>query len=129
MGKGFNGRIFLTREEHATYLRRMPVRFVRHKKEEVCSVCGEPEKEDNRFENSHVIPFRIGVVALALTPDFLDEKENIRTAHKRKCNRAVELSLDNCVAEVVRRTERVRPPWFPSKDVRDVWMRVLSRTS
>lgn len=59
-GKGFDGRVFLTEAEHETYMRRMPVRYVKHKEEAVCCVCGLPGTATNPLENAHRIPFGLG---------------------------------------------------------------------
>lgn len=89
---GFNGRVFLHDYEHETYLRRMPVRYVRHPKAAICAVCGLPDLPANPLENSHLVPFGEGVRTYKLTPDWLDSPQNIVTAHKRSCNKAAELS-------------------------------------
>lgn len=91
MALGFDGRKFLTDAEHETYLRRMPVRYLKHQKAATCEVCGLPAAPDNPLENSHRIPFGTGVKVYKLTPDYLDRAENIVTAHKRVCNKSVEL--------------------------------------
>jgi hypothetical protein len=98
MNSGFDGRAFLTADEWQTYMRRMPVRYIRRSKADVCVVCGLPASPDNPLEHSHRIPFRVGITALGLTPDFVDSPQNIVTAHKRGCNRSVELSLSECLA-------------------------------
>ena len=89
---GFNNRIFLTKEEWQTYIRRMPVRYIKKKKKELCEICGKPPSKDNPFESSHIIGFKIGIVFFALTPEFLDCDENIVSAHKRLCNSKAEIS-------------------------------------
>jgi hypothetical protein len=102
MSSGFDGRRYLFDYEHQTYLRRMPVRFVKHAKDSVCWVCGGPATPDNPFENAHRIPFGVGVRRYKLTPEFLDSKENIVTAHKRGCNKRAELS-DSDIQELLSR--------------------------
>lgn len=106
--KGFDGRVFLTEAEHETYLRRMPVRFVKHKKDAICCVCGLPGTAKNPLENAHRIPFGVGVRKFKLTPDYLDTKENIVTAHKAVCNRSSELSETEVLAMVERLKQIVK---------------------
>ena len=92
---GFNERIFLTKEEWQTYIRRMPVRYIKKKKKRLCQICGKPSSKDNSFESSHIIGFRIGIVSFGLTPDFLDRDENIVSAHKRLCNSKAEITTQD----------------------------------
>ena len=92
---GFDDRIFLTKEEWETYIRRMPVRYIRKRKREICQICGKPPSKNNSFELSHIIGFKIGIVSFGLTPDFLDKDENIVSAHKRKCNSKAELTIED----------------------------------
>jgi|APSaa5957512535_1039671.scaffolds.fasta_scaffold06002_3 hypothetical protein len=95
---GFNDRIFLTKEEWQTYIRRMPVRYIKKKKEGFCQICGKPSSKDNPFESSHMIGFRMGIVFFGLTPDFVDRDENIVSAHKRLCNSEAEVTIqDVCI--------------------------------
>lgn len=100
MAESFEGRKFLFDYEHETYMRRMPVRYVRHPKASVCSVCGRPAEPGNPLENSHLTPFGVGVRTYRLTPDYLDGKHNIVTAHKRSCNKSVELSHSAILAKI-----------------------------
>ena len=97
-GKGFDGRVFLTDAEHETYMRRMPVRYVRHKKAAMCCVCGLSGTVANPLENAHRIPFGLGVRKFKLTPDYLDSAENIVTAHRAICNKACEMSAHQVAA-------------------------------
>jgi hypothetical protein len=90
---GFEGRMFLTEAEWQTYCRRMPVRYIRKSMEAVCQVCGNAESPENPVQNAHVISFNIGVIDLALTPEFLDSHDNIATAHRIACNKATKLDL------------------------------------
>lgn len=99
-GKGFDGRVFLTDAEHETYMRRMPVRYVKHKKALVCCVCGLPGTATNPLENAHRIPFCLGVRKFKLTPDYLDSTENIVTAHRAVCNKACEMSAHEITAHL-----------------------------
>lgn len=99
-GKGFDGRVFLTDAEHETYMRRMPVRYVKHRKALVCCVCGLPGTATNPLENAHRIPFSLGVRKFKLTPDYLDSTENIVTAHRAVCNKACEMSAHEIAAHL-----------------------------
>jgi hypothetical protein len=92
MNLGFEGRKFLTEQEWMTYLRRLPVRFVRHKLADTCCVCGKQASEDNPLQGAHKVPFSQGVRDYRLTPDWLDSENNIATAHRKNCNKAVELT-------------------------------------
>lgn len=95
--RGFDGRRFLTEAEWETYLRRKPVRYIRKPKSEICELCGNAPTEDNPLQNAHKIGFDLGIVYLALTPEFLDGDMNIVTAHRRKCNNEAEIGLaDAC---------------------------------
>lgn len=88
----FDGRIFLHDYEHETYLRRMPVRYIKHKLSDCCAVCGEPARVGNPLQASHLIPFAKGIRQFKLTPDFLDRIDNVVPAHRLKCNKSAELS-------------------------------------
>ncbi len=94
---GFDGRIFLTEAEWRTYLRRKPVRYICKAKASKCEVCGGTPEDGNPFENAHRIAFDTGIVRLALTPDFLDEDANVVTAHRTKCNKVTELTLEDAM--------------------------------
>lgn len=100
--EGFGGRVFLTPEEHATYLRRPPVRYAARglaPHQDVCEVCGGGVTPDNPLQASHLVPFLDGVRKFWLTPDWLDGPHNLGWAHKRVCNKAAEI----LTAEVVSR--------------------------
>ncbi len=99
-GSGFDGRVFLADAEHETYMRRMPVRYVKHKKAALCCVCGLPGTATNPLENAHRVPFGVGVRRFRLTPDYLDSAENIVTAHKARCNKACELSEEEIASTI-----------------------------
>ena len=93
---GFEGRVFLTDEEHATYLRRPPVRYAAKgmsDKPTECDICGLPERPLNTLQASHLIPFTSGWRDFWLTPDYLDQRENLVWAHKKGCNKGAELSF------------------------------------
>lgn len=91
---GFDDRVFLTEQEWQTYLRRPPVRYISHKKGAACEACGSTS---NPLEHSHVIGFLMGVKLLALTPDWLDRRENIRTGCRGACNASFQLSYSEAV--------------------------------
>ena len=94
---GFDGRVFLTPEEHATYLRRPPVRYSRRGVEPhsgVCEVCGLEESVENPLQVSHRVAFLAGVRHFWLTPEWLDSARNLVWAHKRTCNKAAEITHD-----------------------------------
>lgn len=104
---GFDGRVFLTEAEHEAYLRRPPVRFARRGKSgdgSICEVCGLPPTEDNPMQVSHLIPFMSGVQVYGLTPDFLDGDVNLKWAHRKVCNKQVELNVD----EIVKMIDRMK---------------------
>jgi hypothetical protein len=111
--KGFNGRTFLTEAEWQTYCRRKPVRYIRKRKDVICSVCGKAATADNPFQNAHVISFDIGVIDLALTPDFLDSDANIVTANRIACNKATELDLGASMARLRSLAVQELPAFLP----------------
>jgi hypothetical protein len=88
---GFDGAVFLEEHEYRTYMKRMPVRYIKKTHSSVCKHCGSAGTADNPLEHAHLVGFQQGIVKFALTPDWLDSKENIVSAHKRICNKAVEL--------------------------------------
>lgn len=87
----FDGRVLLTESEWRTYMRRMPVRFIRKQHSPVCHHCGQPGTPSNPLQHSHRIGFNVGIKQFGLTPDFLDSSDNIVSAHRTTCNKAVEL--------------------------------------
>lgn len=89
---GFDGRMFLTQAEYETYMRRMPVRYIKKKHSEVCAVCGLEGTPNNPLQHSHRIGFQQGIKKFGLTPDFLDELSNVVSAHRAACNAKAELS-------------------------------------
>ena len=111
--QGFDGRMFLTESEWRTYLKRKPVRYVRRKCDSNCTVCGKPAAGDNPLQHSHRIGFDMGVIDLALTPDFLDGPENIATAHRKLCNRSVELSLSQACKRLRELGVQALPEFIP----------------
>lgn len=100
---GFDGRVFLSEAEHQTYLRRRPVRYVRTAipASQSCSVCGHAGSVENPLQVAHVVPFGLGVVHFKLTPEWLDSPGNLRWAHRRGCNKAAELTLEQAAAHLV----------------------------
>lgn len=90
----FDGRIRLLDSEYETYMRRMPVRYIKHPMGRLCSVCGLPATDANPLQRAHLIPFSIGIRKYRLTPDYLDRAENIVTAHRMECNKLAELSAE-----------------------------------
>lgn len=110
---GFDGRVFLTDAEHQTYLRRRPVRYVRKKiaASDACSVCGEGGSVENPLQVAHIVPFGLGVVHFKLTPEWLDSAGNLRWAHRRVCNKAAELTLEEAHALLIERG--ILPPDTP----------------
>lgn len=95
--QGFDGRVFLTQPEWETYCRRKPVRYIKKKKDSVCVLCGETGNDNNPLQNAHRIGFDIGIIELALTPDFLDSDDNIVSAHRNICNKSVELTVTESI--------------------------------
>jgi hypothetical protein len=118
---GFDGRTFLTEAEWQTYCRRKPVRYIRKRKDEVCRVCGKSATADNSFQNAHIISFDIGVIDLALTPDFLDSDANIATAHRITCNKATELDLHASMARLRSLVGVQELPAFLPDHIHETW--------
>ena len=117
---GFEDRVFLARAEWQTYLKRMPVRYIKKKKTEVCEICKKPPTKENPLENSHRIPFRKGIVEFALTPDFLDKDKNIISAHKRECNKSAELNNYE-ICKMLKMMNINQLPDFLPKDTLKIW--------
>ena len=92
---GFGGRVFLLEHEWLTYMRRMPVRYIRRKYSDTCAICGKPAEADNPLEHSHIIGFLVGVRDFGLTPEYLDSEANTVCAHKRICNAKAEKSQED----------------------------------
>lgn len=122
---GFNNRQFLTKKEWLTYLKRMPVRYIRKKKTEFCEICLKPPLDKNPLENSHIIAFRKGIVDFALTPDFLDENTNILSAHKIKCNKSAELSTSEICRKLIKMNIHKLPNFLPEETLK-VWNSLFS---
>jgi hypothetical protein len=91
---GFDGRVFLTKDEHDTYMRRLPVRYAAKNLERgdgICVLCKKPATADNVLQAAHLIPFNIGITRFWLTPDWLDQPHNLAWAHRQVCNKKVEI--------------------------------------
>ena len=70
------------------------------------------------MQNAHRIGFDIGIIDLALTPDFLDSAANIVSAHKVKCNKERKTSCNtNRVPVYVPNLSSwpVKLPWPPGR--------------
>jgi hypothetical protein len=111
---GFDGRIFLTQEEWMTYRRRKPVRYIRKAKPNLCEICGKKPMEDNPLENSHRIGFRLGIIFLGLTPEFVDRNDNIVSAHKKVCNKSAELDLPSACCDLKKHGIVELPDYLPN---------------
>jgi hypothetical protein len=117
---GFDGRQFLLEAEWTTYRRRKPVRYIRKPKASTCEVCGRQGTAADPLQNAHVIGFDVGVVDLALTPEYLDSDENIITAHRKTCNRASELDLAGSMKRLKGLGVRELPAFLPDT-VHESW--------
>jgi hypothetical protein len=117
---GFDGRTFLTEEEWRTYLRRKPVRYIDKKRDKVCGMCGKPEGDRNPLQNAHRISFGLGLIYLALTPDFLDGDDNIVTAHRKQCNAKAELNPEQAMVLLLKLGITELPAFLP-QSVHDQW--------
>lgn len=96
----FDDRVFLLPHEHETYMRRMPVRYIKFPLAKTCTVCGKPGTANDPLQRAHLIPFGLGIREFKLTPDFLDSPENIVSAHRSVCNKAAELSRSEIEAKI-----------------------------
>jgi len=121
---GFDNRKFLTKHEWNTYIKRMPVRYIKKKKTECCEICGEKATAENPFESSHIIGFKIGVVYFGLTPDFLDCDDNIVTAHKRKCNSKAEISKESVCQRLSELGIKELPSFLP-EEIIELWSKLI----
>lgn len=121
---GFNGRKFLTEEEWQTYKRRKPVRYIRKGLMNVCEICGLPVKENDPFQNAHRIGFDLGIIHLALTPEFLDGNANIVTAHRTSCNKKAELNIEQAMALLLASGETEIPAFLPEK-TQEIWHKIV----
>lgn len=117
---GFDNRIFLTKQEWETYLKRMPVRYIKKTKKTHCQICGEAASAENPLESSHIIGFKVGIVSFGLTPDFLDRDENIVSAHKRICNSKAEKSVSD-ICKILKQMKISSLPSYLSKEIQSEW--------
>lgn len=113
--QGFDNRIFLTQEEWNTFRRRKPVRYIRAKHKELCAVCNKPATKDNPFQHSHKIGFELGIIYLALTPEFVDSMDNIVSAHRNICNKSAELSVEDSMHHLKSLGVRELPDFLPDQ--------------
>lgn len=96
---GYGDRVWLSVEEWQTYRKRVAVRYPQKSRPDVeardgdhCSVCGKRDDEgERRIQLAHRVPFRIGVVDWGLTPDWLDDVNNLCLAHQGACNNKAEI--------------------------------------
>src|SRR3972149_836230 len=114
MPNSFDGRTFLLESEWLTYRRRKPVRFIKLKKAKVCQICGKNGSIINPLQNAHLIGFEFGVIRSGLTPDFLDSTNNIKTAHRRKCNKAAELNIQEAMLYLKEMGIKKLPEFLPA---------------
>lgn len=120
---GFDGRIFLFEEEWRTYRRRKPVRYIRKPFASECEVCGGYAGADNPFQNAHRVGFDIGIIHLALTPEFLDGNTNIVTAHRKLCNKEAELDIQGAMKLLIAQGEMSLPSFLPD-ETHAIWREV-----
>lgn len=120
MNKGFGERVFLTEPEWQTYLKRLPVRYIKKKHSNLCFICNELANSINPFQNCHRIGFNLGIIQLALTPDFLDSHSNIVTAHRKSCNKKCELNLIQSIL-YLKNLNIQNPPNFLNKEILKIW--------
>lgn len=117
---GFGGRIFLEEAEWLTYCRRKPVRYIRRPKAAVCRECGGPGTSENPLQSAHIIGFDVGVIDLALTPEFLDCDKNTVTAHRRTCNKQSELDLQGSMGRLRELGIKELPQYLPAV-IQEAW--------
>ncbi len=111
-----------------TYLRRPPVRrgYIEFQKIHgtgrgaKCAVCNRPDESGNPLQAAHLINALNGVRYFALTPDFLDDPERLVWAHRRDCNRRVELGFGQTMEHLWQHGVREVPGFLP-KTVRSAW--------
>lgn len=129
---GFDGRTFLTEAEWRAYVRRPPVRFPRRDQpialDSVCAVCNGHVEVHSPLQLAHRIPFIRGVCLLAVTPDFLDSPTNLVIAHRRHCNKMIELPLVGSL-RLLREWGIAELPEFLDEVVRNAWTSSASSDS
>ena len=119
---GFEDRMFLTEAEWRTYCRRKPVRYIRRPKATQCEVCPEPASVENPLQSAHIIGFDVGVIELGLTPEFLDSRDNIVTAHRRTCNKQAEMNLHDSMLRLRKLGVKELPNYLPAV-IHEAWQR------
>lgn len=123
--EGFDGRIFLTETEWKTYRRRQAVRFTDQSlKAAKCGVCGRPTTKKNPLQLAHRIGFYHGVHFLGLTPDYLDGPANLGTAHRKNCNKKMELGFVDSLRSLMAMKVRALPPFLPGA-VLEEWSNLM----
>jgi hypothetical protein len=125
---GFEGRTFLEEAEWHTYRRRRPVRYIRRPRATVCIFCGDEESPENPLQSAHIIGFDVGVIELGLTPEFLDSDENIATAHRRTCNRSVDLGLQGSMVRLRNLGVEELPAYLPA-EIQGAWNQMAESDS
>lgn len=124
---GFEGRVFLTKWEWETYCRRKPVRYIKKRKDRLCFYCQKPEEINNKFENSHIIGFDLGIIELGLIPDYLDSDNNIVTAHRIKCNASCQIGMSDAMRLLLKTTEFL-PEYLPEY-IQLEWNKIKSQSN
>jgi hypothetical protein len=117
---GFGGRMFLEEAEWLTCCRRKPVRYIRRPRATVCQVCQGSGSPENPLQSAHVIGFDVGVIDLALTPEFLDSEKKIVTAHRRTCNKKSELDLQGSMKRLRELGVKELPMFLPAA-IQEAW--------
>lgn len=112
---GFDGRIFLTKEEWQTYRRRKPVRYIRRSYAANCGVCGKNAFASNPLQHAHVISFDMWILLFGLTPEYLDADSNIVTAHRQGCNTKTELGYSAVLHLLFARGINALPDYLPKE--------------
>jgi len=69
----------------------------KYPKEDICHICKLPPESKNRLEWAHLISYKNGFDSLGLTMVFLNSRENLVMAHRVKCNKRAELSLEDSI--------------------------------
>jgi hypothetical protein len=86
-----------------------------------------PVSLDNPLQSAHVIGFDVGVIDLGLTPEFLDSEENIVTAHRRTCNKKVELDLQGSMHRLFGLFGvRALPQYLPA-EIHETWRKATGQ--
>jgi len=117
---GFDGRTFLTAQEHETYCRRMPVRYAAKNlttARDICFKCGGLASPKNPIQVAHIVPFGVGITRFRLTPEWLDGSHNLVWAHKRGCNKGCEISV-NEIPRYLKQKFGIEMPIFASPEER-----------